>query len=94
MEPIRLPNRIDEPRYFLFWRSDELIPLATLFFFGLYIDQLVICTVLGLASTFGARRFRTNNPEGILMHAAWYFGLVPFLKGTSLRFPFLRRILP
>jgi type IV conjugative transfer system protein TraL len=94
MEPVRLPNRIDEPRYFIMWRSDELIPLATLFFFGLYVDQLILCTVFGLAATVGARRFRSNQPEGVVMHAAWYFGLVPIMKGTCLRFPLLRRILP
>lgn len=86
-ETIRLPRSIDEPPMMLFWRSDELVPLAILFIVGFVAKQIFICLVLGFLSIKIVRKYRDIKPDGYVIHYLWKKGIFP-IKSRTAKNPF------
>lgn len=81
MEPVRIPDRIDEPPNVLFWRLDEAMPIGIGLVAGVLLAQLTLCLLAGLVLARFYRRFCDNKPDGFLLHAVyWHMGAVPFAK--------------
>ena len=72
---------------------DRLVPFALLFSIGLLSETLPICLLLGLASTYFFRRFRNARPDGYLMHALYWTGLMPIKARCAIN-PYIRRVVP
>lgn len=77
MEPVRIPDRIDEPPNVLFWRLDEVMPIGVGLVAGVLLAQLTICLIAGLVLARFYRRFCDNKPDGYLLHAVyWHMGAI------------------
>lgn len=93
MEPVKLPTKVDEPHQFLIWSVDEMIPMMTLFVFGMMIDQALIFTLAGLVLASIYKKHKNSKPDGYLLHILYWWGLLPS-KGKTLVNPFIRRFIP
>jgi len=93
MDPVRLPTKIDEPHQFLLWSADEIIPLMVFLLFGVMLNQAIILTVLGLILTHYYKKYKNSRPDGFLLHALYWAGLIPSKNKTMVN-PFKRRFLP
>ena len=93
MEQTPLPRRIDDKPRLLFWTADEAVPFALLFMVGMVIGQFILCIVLGLGASWLFRKYRDRHPDGYVLHALYWYGVMP-LRGRCLVNPFHRRILP
>ena len=90
---MELPRRIDDKPRMLFWTADEAVPFLVLTVVGMAINQLMLCILLGLAASWLFRKYRDRHPDGYLLHALYWYGVLP-LRARCLINPFLRRILP
>ena len=93
MDPVRLPNYVDEPHQFLLWSADEIIPLLSLFVMGVIFENIIIFTAIGFVLTSFYRKYKNSRPDGFLLHMLYWIGLVPS-KARTLVNPFIRRFLP
>ncbi|MGM8936621.1 type IV conjugative transfer system protein TraL [Pseudomonas neustonica] len=76
-EPVRIPDRIDEPPNVLFWRLDEALPIGIGLVAGILLAQLTICLLCGIVLARFYRRFCDNKPDGYLLHAVyWNLGAI------------------
>ena len=72
-EPVRIPAHIDEPPHVLFWRLDEVLPIGIGLVAGIWLAQLIICSMLGIVLARFYRRFCDNRPDGFLLHAIYWY---------------------
>ena len=86
-ETIRLPRSIDEPPMMLFWRSDELVPVAVLFVAGFIAKQILISLVIGYLAINVVRKYRDLKPDGYVLHYMWKKGLI-LLRSRAANNPF------
>ena len=93
MDPVRLPTRVDEPHQFLLWSADEIIPLLTLFVMGVIFENITIFTLVGFGLTSVYKKYKNCKPDGYLLHALYWIGLIPS-KARTLVNPFIRRFYP
>ena len=93
MDPVRLPTKIDEPHQFLLWSADEMIPLLVLFVFGVMLGQVLIFLAMGFGLTSVYKKYKNSKPDGFLLHALYWAGLLPSRAKTIVN-PFKRRFLP
>lgn len=93
MKPVYIPARIDDPPHIMIVAADEIAPVLIGLSFGIMIGQAAICTILGLALTFGYRKFRDNHQDGYFLHLLYYSGFVP-AKSKLMINPFIRRMFP
>lgn len=74
-EQTRIPDRIDEPMHFLFWRMDEVLPIGIGLVAGILLAQLTLCLLGGIILARFYRRFCDNKPDGYLLHGVyWHLG--------------------
>lgn len=93
MQAIPFPAHLDAPQRFLFWTADQAVPFAVMAFVGMATENLMICMFIGAGLGWGMGRYRDSQPDGHLMHAAYWFGILP-LSGRACLNPFERRIFP
>lgn len=91
--PKSFPRYADEPPVFLLWSVDEAIPVGLGLALGILMEQLIVMTVLGLVASNFYKKYRDRHPDGYLLHAAYWWGLVKG-QGPSLVNPFQKRWLP
>ena len=89
MQPVELPQGVDEPPSLLLWRLDDLIPLILMLVIGILADRLLLFLLSGfvLARLYG--RFRDSRPDGFALHWCYWHGLLP-LPARSCPNPFAR----
>lgn len=93
MQPVRIPRSIDDSRTLLLWRADELMPFALAMALGFFFNRPFIFGLVGIGLMVAMRRFTAARPRGYLLHALYWYGLVP-LRGASIPHAFARRVLP
>jgi conjugal transfer pilus assembly protein TraL len=93
MEPVQIPRHLDMPHTLLLWSADELIPFLALLGIGLFVGAMPVCIALGVGFMYLYRRFRDSRPDGYMLHALYWSGLMP-IKAPSAINPFHREILP
>lgn len=90
MDLIDLPAHVDEPPHFLLWSADEMAPIVLGLMFGMFTGNALLLTLLGVALTRVYRRFRDNKPDGFLLHAIYWAGLLPS-RASTVPNPFIRQ---
>ncbi|KAA6187928.1 type IV conjugative transfer system protein TraL [Thiohalocapsa marina] len=90
MQPLELPQGVDEPPSLLLWRLDDLIPLILMLVIGILSDRLWLFLVIGFVLSRLYGRFRDSRPDGFALHWCYWHGLLP-LTARSCPNPFSRR---
>ena len=90
---LEFPKFADDKPRLMMWTVDQIIPLAAMFGLGLLTGTLSISILIGFGLTWAYTKYSAGRPDGFLLHAAYWSGLVP-LKGRVFINPFHRRILP
>lgn len=93
MEPVRIPTRADEPPHLLLWSADEVVPIVGGLAFGIVVEQIMLCVLVGVVTTNLYKRFRDMHPDGFLMHLAYHYGF-GFSKAKSMVNPFTKTFIP
>lgn len=91
MADVELPRSIDEMPYVMVWRMDDFMPPIIGLIIGFLTGRPEIFAGLGFALSFFYRKFRQGRPENWVMHALYWWGLLP-MRGHSLFNPFEREI--
>ncbi|MDT0618571.1 MAG: type IV conjugative transfer system protein TraL [Salinisphaeraceae bacterium] len=89
MKPIPTPHLIDEPQRFLLWSFDEAMPIIIFFLLGYMIQQVIICTAVGIVFSKLFRKYKDSRPEGYLIHLLNWHG-IGVDRGYSVGNPFRR----
>ena len=88
-----LPQTIDEPPYFLMWRSDELaLPVGGLGI-GIMLDYPLALFLIGLVMIFFYRRLCEGHAAYYAFHWLYWLGLFP-MRSRLLGNPYVRRYFP
>lgn len=90
---LELPRYIDDPPHLLLWRADDLAPLLVLLIIGMLVGHALVFTLLGLLAVRLYGRYRESRPDGYVLHALYWAGLLP-LRGRTCPNPFVRRFVP
>lgn len=93
MTPVRIPQRIDEPPHFLLWSLDEIAPLLVGMFFGVMLEQMAICLLIGYIVTQAYKKYRDSHPDGFLLHMLYWAGM-PITKSKCFKNPYARNYIP
>jgi conjugal transfer pilus assembly protein TraL len=94
MKPLRMPRELDDQMYILFWAADELLPGLAIFIVGVLIAQQALCLVAAFIVTKLFRRLKEGNPDGYLLHGAYWCGLIGSGRSYSMPNPFIREFIP
>jgi len=93
MKPLRMPRSVDDQMYILFWSADELLPGVAIFIVGVLTAQKFICLLLALVVTKLFRRLKGGMPDGFLLHAGYWYGLIS-VRAYSMPNAFIREFVP
>ncbi|WGS85101.1 type IV conjugative transfer system protein TraL [Methylomonas sp. UP202] len=93
MEPVAIPQAIDNPIHILLWSADEIVPFMVCMLTGMLIDHFIPALVIGLIAVKFYRRFRDNRPDDYTLHALYWLGLLPS-QAMTIPNPYIRRFLP
>lgn len=93
MEPVAIPQSIDDPIHILLWSADEIVPFMVSMLTGMLIDQFIPALAIGLIAVKFYRRFRDNRPDGYTLHALYWLGLLPS-RALTVPNPYIRIFLP
>lgn len=93
MEPVAIPQSIDEPIHILLWSADEMVPFMVCMLTGMLIDHFMPALAVGALAVRFYRRFRDNRPDGHTLHAVYWLGFLPS-KALTIPNPFIRRFTP
>jgi len=93
VQPIPFPHHADSANRLLIWTPDQIIPVSCMFIIGLLTDTLSISIVIGLILSWAYTRYSSGKPDGFLLHAAYWYGMLPLPARSAIN-PFNRRILP
>lgn len=94
MKPIRMPRELDDQMYILFWSADELLPGLAVFITGVLVNQKLLCLLVAIVVTKIFRKLKEGNPDGYLLHAAYWCGLIGAGRSFSMPNPFIREFVP
>lgn len=80
MESMPIPHYIDNPAQWLWWETDEVVPIAIMISMGMIFHMLTI----SLFASWGFFKlyvyFKNRHLRGYLDHIAYRIGLVPLNK--------------
>ena len=93
MKPIFMPRNLDDQFMVFFWSADELLPGFAVFIVGVLIDQKLICLAVALLATKFFRKMKEGNPDGFLLHALYWIGLIGGKHAKTTPNPFIREFL-
>ena len=93
MKETRIPTLADLPPRLLLWSADDIMPVIIGFCFGILVNQIVICTVLGLVSVHFYKKFRDMHADGFIFHLAYWYGCSMF-RSSSMINPWVKRLIP
>lgn len=93
MDGIDIPTYLDAPKRMLFWTIDQIIPFAIFAVLGMMAGKLFLGMVLGCVISWGMDKFKNSKSDGLLLHFAYFHGLMP-MKGRAAVNPFVRTIPP
>ena len=93
MEPVAIPQSIDDPIHILLWSADEIVPFMVCMLTGMLIDHFISALAIGLIAVKFYRRFRDNRPDGYTLHALYWLGLLPS-RAMTIPNPSIRCFLP
>ena len=93
MKETRIPTRTDMPPYLLVWSSDECMPVLLGLGIGIMLNQVFICTTVGLVVAHFYRKFRDLHPDGYLFHLLYWYGF-GFTRSKSMINPWIKRLIP
>lgn len=95
MDPIDIPQYVDDPPNILFWQIDEVAPIGIGLVVGMMLNQAGLCTLGGFVLTKLYRKFRDSRPEGHLVHMLyWWLGISGAKKAATFPNPFIRMFRP
>jgi len=95
MEPVKMPTRVDEPKQFLIWTVDEVIPILSMIGVGVVLEQVFLCMLVGWVLAYFYKKYKNSRPDGFIFHAFYWFGLMPSKKSSKTMVnPFIRRWFP
>ncbi|WP_234911526.1 type IV conjugative transfer system protein TraL, partial [Vibrio anguillarum] len=72
---------------------DEMAPILLGLVIGIFTGNALVLCLLGLVTTKLYRRFRDGRPDGFILHAIYWAGLLP-TKAKTIPNPFIRSYLP
>lgn len=93
MQAVPIPRDIDEPVTLLLWRADEFVPFFLVVTLGMLLGQLLLSLLLSWMTVRGYRRFRDHRPDGVMLDACYWYGLIPG-PGRSFPNPWIRIFYP
>lgn len=73
-----MPCHVDDPKIFLFFSIDELVPIGGAVVAGIIIDHLWYCLLAGMVLAKIQRKYVDSMPDGFMYHALYWWGLVSF----------------
>jgi len=94
MDPIPFPNHNDAPQRVLLFSADQVVVFSAFFLLGMLTDFFFTFLIIGFVVAKLFTRYRDSQPDGFLVHAAYWYGIPGAMKGRNVLNPFLRRILP
>lgn len=77
MEMLTMPAHIDEPKQYLLWSVDEIVPIGLMMGVGVILSQLFFCLCAGFVAASLYRRYKESQPEGYSEHLMYWYGLLP-----------------
>ncbi|WP_287961701.1 type IV conjugative transfer system protein TraL [Alcanivorax sp.] len=90
---VKVPRGIDDPVRILWWRVDEFVPVMVGLLVGFIVQQLLLCSLIGLICIRYYKRFNNSAADGLPLHFFYWCGYVKG-KGWSFINPFIRRFYP
>lgn len=90
MKQLRMPRHVDDPKQILVFTIDEIVPVGAGLIFGVVIDKMLLCALVGLAIAKLQRRYIDSQPDGFILHWLYWFNLVPLAKARSVPIAFRR----
>ena len=93
MQPVEIPQRVDDPVHLLLWSLDEMAPIILGLVGGIAVNQAMFGVVIGMVVSNFYRRYRDNHPDGYLLHMTYRAGF-NFSRAPTMVNPFIRRFLP
>lgn len=79
MKRIFIPRTVDKPPIFLLWSAEEVMMMTVCMSIGMLVDYAMIMFLGSLLLVKKFRQFETQHPDGYLLHALYWYGLL----GTS-----------
>jgi len=93
MEQLQFPHYADSGNRILMWKADQFFPMFVMAFLGVATNSLTYTLPLGFVMFWLYGKYSAGRPDGFLLHAAYWHGLLG-IKARSAINPFHRRILP
>ncbi|MGI9295061.1 MAG: type IV conjugative transfer system protein TraL [Pseudomonadales bacterium] len=90
MQQLYMPRNLDDQFMVFFWSADELLPGFAVFVVGVLINQKLICLLIALLVTKFFRKMKEGHPDGFLLHALYWIGLIGDKQARTLPNPFKR----
>lgn len=87
-----LPMRVNDPMMVVFWDVDQVRPIIICFALGAAFGAINLMMAVGLVYFLIAKKIKAKYPRGILMHIAWWHGILPLKKTRSMPDPMIREI--
>lgn len=80
LQTVTVPRFIDSQYQIFFWEMDELVPLIVFIGVGIIFEVLLWALLAGLILTVRFSRFKLARLEGVLVHLAYWFGVLTLNK--------------
>ncbi|MBE7540583.1 MAG: type IV conjugative transfer system protein TraL [Rhodocyclaceae bacterium] len=77
MEPVPIPQYIDNPPQILLWEADEIAPVVTLIGLGIITGTLTQCLLISYAVHKVFSHFKSKQMRNFLLHWLFRIGLIP-----------------
>lgn len=93
MQQLQFPHYADSGNRILMWKADQFFPMFVMTFIGIATNSLTYTFPLGLLMFWAYGKYSAGRPDGYLLHAAYWYGVLTIKARCAIN-PFNRRILP
>ncbi len=83
MNPIRMPNHVDDPMMILFWSTREANLFIIGTFVGYLLGSLAVGMLIGFFLIWGYRKFEDGTLEGAGVAAFYWLGFPMYSKSPD-----------
>ena len=90
MQPIKIPQYVDDPTMVLFWAADEVAPFFAAAGIGMVFEQMLYSFLICLAYVRFQRKFKGARLRGFGGHMLWYHGILPVTPCRTIPDPYAR----